>query len=72
MDQPPEFRRPRGRVVPADGSETPGVTLTMVEPKDTEVIFAAKEFAVATRFRFATGSSIAEKNTEAARIRSDI
>jgi len=39
------FGRSGGRVVPADGSETPRVTLTMVESKDTEVIFVAKEVA---------------------------
>ena len=35
----------RSITVPADGSETLRVTLTMVEPKNTEVVFVAKEIA---------------------------
>ena len=36
----------RSIAVPADGSETLRVTLTMAEPKDAEVVFVAKEAAV--------------------------
>ena len=36
----------RSITVPADGSETLRVTLTMARPKDAEVVFVAKEAAV--------------------------